>query len=136
MPLPACEPSRDDLRQHHDKDCVDNKGDPDAPLGAVCEGGFQHFDDCQQCKGVDQYLPKGYFHVSGQKKPQVEKRFYDSACQPKEDRQDQQAQNESCAYLPDTRNVIGHERDPESPRPTVRESLFHCSLCHGTITCL
>ena len=89
------------------------------PVRAVCEGGLQHFDDGQQGQGVDQYLPKGYFHVGGQEKPQVEKRFYDASCQTKEDRQRQQAQDESRARFPDTCDVIGHERDHESLGPAV-----------------
>jgi len=78
-------------------------------------------------------MPKGYFHVGGQEKPQVEKRFYDAACQTKEDRQGEQAQDESRARFPDTRDVIGRERDHKSLGPAVRESLFYCGLCHGPI---
>ena len=133
MPLPAREPSRDDLRQHHDKNCVDDKGHSDASLRTVCEGSLQHFDDGQQGQGVDQYLAKCYFHVGGKKKPQVEKRFYDAACQTKKDRQGQQAQDKSRAYFPDTCDVTSRERGYESPGPTVRESLLHCGLCHGSI---
>ena len=65
------------------------------------------------------YLTKGHFHVDGQEKPQVEKRFYDAACQTKENRQGQQAQDESRARLPDTRDIRDRQRDPESFGPTV-----------------
>ncbi|HEV8619963.1 MAG TPA: hypothetical protein VGQ79_02940 [Nitrospiraceae bacterium] len=103
---------------------IDDKGYPDASVRAVCEGSPQHFDDSQQGQDVDQYFPKGHFHIDRQEKPQVEKRFYDAACQTKEDRQGKQAQDDSHARVPDTCDVIGHERDHESLGPAVRESLF------------
>ena len=68
-----------------------------------------------------------------EEKPQVEKRFYDAACQTKEDRQGEQAQDESRTRFPDTCDVIAREPGHESLRPAVRESLFHCGLCHGPI---